>query len=59
MNNLLERAMPGEAWTRRYRAFEQNLLSFDDVNEQNAQQILNDIGYRFPTAGLMVFGHPP
>ena len=54
VNNLLERAMPGEAWARRYREFEGIFLSFDDVSEQNAQQVLKDSGYRFPTAGKVV-----
>jgi hypothetical protein len=52
VNNLLERAMPGEAWARRYREFEQTFLSIDSANEENARSVLT--GYRFPSDGVAV-----
>jgi endonuclease III len=54
VNSLLERAMSGETWARRHDLIADVYLSFNDVNEQTALEIIKKSGYRFPTAGIHV-----
>jgi hypothetical protein len=54
VNNLLERAMSGEAWIRRVRAVQRVFVSFDAVTEETARRVLAEAGYRFPSDGVAV-----
>ena len=54
VNSLLERAMSGEAWTRRRQAIQQVFLSLEDVTEDSAQNVLAEARYRFPRDGTSV-----
>ena len=55
VNNLLERAMLGEAWHRRQRVFKRAFVSYDAVTNQTARQALEASGYRWgPENGAAV-----
>ncbi len=54
VNCLLERAMPGEAWTRRMEVFEEAFASLADVTPERIAEVLQRVGYRFPAGGLTV-----
>lgn len=54
VNNLLERAMPGEAWNKREQKFKKVFVNYDAVTKKNAREVLK-ADYRWgPEKGTAV-----
>jgi endonuclease III len=54
VNCLLERSVSAESFERRRNAFDKYFVSFDAISDESVAMVLDETGYRFPPAGLVV-----